>query len=557
MMRRVGWMFAVVAGLAAAPFARGYAAATTITIVNLDSVGEGLNDPAPVAPVGGNSGTTLGEQRFNALQYAADLWSSVLGSSVEITVGVEFNALSCGATSAVLGYAGTETIHRDFAGAPRAETWYPQALANSLAGIDLDPADDIFAAFNRSIGTTCSFPKTWYYGLDGVPGPAQIDLVTVVLHELGHGLGFISLVGLTTGSTPGGLDEAYMVNLEDHSTGKTYPEMTAGERVAANTDAGDLHWLGASVVAAGSGLTAGRDPISGHVEIYAPNPAIQGSSLSHFSTALEPDEIMEPVYTGASHDVGLAAPLMFDLGWASNACGDGVIDPSEDCDDGNVVGGDGCTRCTVDRCYACAGAPSACTPDDGAPCDDDNPCTRIDTCQAGFCVGDATPLPSCRLPDVSRAGLVLLRDRTPDTKDKLVWKWLKGAATAADPDFGDPTVGTDYVLCVYDAPAGVDRLLMANEMPAGALWTPFSKGFRYKDRNASHDGVTFALLKEGDAGRAKIVVRGKGAGLDMTDLSGLAPPLRVQVSNGTVCWQATYDATVLRSEPELFKARSD
>ena len=48
--------------LLASVLAPTQAGATTITLVNLDGAGEGFNDPRPVAPVGGNVGTTLGAQ---------------------------------------------------------------------------------------------------------------------------------------------------------------------------------------------------------------------------------------------------------------------------------------------------------------------------------------------------------------------------------------------------------------------------------------------------------------------------------------------------------------
>ena len=49
------------------------APAAIVTIVNMDGAGEGFNDPTPLAPVGGNTGTTRGAQRLIAFQYAADL----------------------------------------------------------------------------------------------------------------------------------------------------------------------------------------------------------------------------------------------------------------------------------------------------------------------------------------------------------------------------------------------------------------------------------------------------------------------------------------------------
>ncbi|UCG12397.1 MAG: fibronectin type III domain-containing protein [Deltaproteobacteria bacterium] len=293
-------------------------AQATITVVNLDGAGEGFNDSTPVPPVGGNTGSTLGAQRFNAFQFAADIWGNIVDSSVEISIGANFDPLlPCSSTSGILGQAGSVYWIRDFPGALEENTWYPAALANSLAGTDLDPTNhDIGATFNSDIGKQDCLPNGWYYGLDGNPPPGELDFVSVVLHELGHGLGFQTVVDLVSGAKANGFDDIYMLNLEDHSTGKFYPEMTDAERVTASTNTGDLHWAGANVIAESGGLTAGRDP-SGHVEMYAPNPQEPGSSVSHFSITLSPDELMEPFFTGANHDVGLAEALMQDIGWFS------------------------------------------------------------------------------------------------------------------------------------------------------------------------------------------------------------------------------------------------
>ncbi len=80
--------------------------AATITIVNVDGAGEGFNDPTPAAPVGGNPGVTIGQQRLNVFQTAADIWGAILPGSVQIRVQSAFDPLTCTATSAVLGSAG-------------------------------------------------------------------------------------------------------------------------------------------------------------------------------------------------------------------------------------------------------------------------------------------------------------------------------------------------------------------------------------------------------------------------------------------------------------------
>ena len=191
------------------------ASATKITIVNADSAGVGFNDPAPRTPVGGNSGTTLGEQRLNVFKYAASFWESRIDSPVEIIVRAQFKSLDCTATSATLGSAGTYFIFSDFKGAPLPKTWYPSALANKLAGEDLCPStdadcgtgEDIRASFTTALDDgSCAFPRKWYYGLDASPSAGTTDFATVVTHELAHGLGFQTFVSRTTGEKFAGDD---------------------------------------------------------------------------------------------------------------------------------------------------------------------------------------------------------------------------------------------------------------------------------------------------------------------------------------------------------------
>jgi hypothetical protein len=323
-------------------------AQATITIRILDGVGEGFNDPgAPDAAstTGGNTGANLGDQRFIAFAHAAGIWAGLLTSSEPIVVRATFDPLLCAATTANLGTAGTNTVHRDFAGALVANTWYPVALANSLAGADLAPGtDDINAVFNSAIdAAACSFPKVWYYGLDGNPPADTIDFVSVVLHELAHGLGFQTFVDLGTGAKLNGLDDIFMLWLEDHATGALYPDMTDAARVSASINTANLHWVGPDVIAESGGLVSGRDP-NGHVEMYAPNPLDPGSSVSHFSPSLSPDQLMEPSFTGATHDVGLARALMQDIGWSTTLPPGATTNPAPSVPSS---GGSGCLITTL------------------------------------------------------------------------------------------------------------------------------------------------------------------------------------------------------------------
>src|SRR6476469_10948703 len=108
------------------------AQAANMILVNTDPAGVGFNDPTPATPVGGNPGTTVGQQRLTAFQYAADIWGSILDSPVTIYIQSAFQPLACTATSATLGSAGAIQVFGSFPNAELPNTWYHMALANKL-----------------------------------------------------------------------------------------------------------------------------------------------------------------------------------------------------------------------------------------------------------------------------------------------------------------------------------------------------------------------------------------------------------------------------------------
>ncbi len=295
------------------------AQAATITIVNGDGAGEGFNDPTPFTPVGGNNATTLGQARLNAFRYAADLAAARISSNVTIQVDAAMDSLGGSGSSAILGAAGPTTIHGNFTNAPVTNTWYVQALANARSGSDLHTASDIDAQFNSDVDNGTVLGSTdWYYGFDGNPG-GDIDFVTVVLHEILHGLGFLSLVDESTGAKFAGFDDAYMRHLEHHgATPSDFPTMSNGQRVTAQISGPNLHWTGAAVTAAASVFTGGGVS-NGHVQMFAPGTLQLGSSVSHFDTALFPNDLMEPNYTTALQaNTPAAFKLLADIGWTVN-----------------------------------------------------------------------------------------------------------------------------------------------------------------------------------------------------------------------------------------------
>jgi hypothetical protein len=237
----------IVALASAAPSFAG----ATIEIINLDGPGEGFNDPTPVVPVGGNTGTTKGAQRLIAFKHAADIWAATLDSNQVIIVQAAFNPLGTN----VLGSAGATFVFSDFGseglypGPEYPATWYGSALADKRAGAELNPG---YADINAQFSSDFNF----YLGLDNNHGPVN-DLVAVLLHEFAHGLNFQNFVneangrnlGATAANPDGGQTDIYARHTFDATTGLYWDQMTAAQRAESAVRFGRVVWEGANVSA--------------------------------------------------------------------------------------------------------------------------------------------------------------------------------------------------------------------------------------------------------------------------------------------------------------------
>lgn len=230
--------------------AAGPVRAATIVIQNNNAPGVGFNDPTPRAPVGGNPGTTLGAQRLAVFQRAADIWGGILPSNVTITVAATFEPLTCTTSSAVLGSAGALQAFANFPGAIPGY-WYGEAPGNKLFGANLDPSTpEIQARFNLNIDAGCFGPGlVWYYGFDGNEG-TNIELLPVVLHEIGHGLGFQTFTSGSTGNYLGTptqpMPTIFDRFLLDKISNLHWDANTPAQRVASAVSVNQLVWDGAS-----------------------------------------------------------------------------------------------------------------------------------------------------------------------------------------------------------------------------------------------------------------------------------------------------------------------
>lgn len=283
----------------------GAQAAATLQLLNGNAPGVGLNDPTAVAPLSSNPGTTLGQQRTFVLQEAARIWGETLTSAVPIQLIVGFVSLPCTANSAVLASAGPLTIFSDFAATARPATWYPAALANKLATADLTPGLgsiddlDIIARFNVNLGRPgCLTGAPYYLGTDGKAPAGTVDLLTTVLHEFGHGLGFLSFAddtGARIGDPSiGFLPDVWEQFMFDRAQNKRWLDMTDAERAVSAISPQTLVWDGPNVKAASGAVLFGRPqlfvvaPLRGNrPDNYAVETASFGKQLDRFAVNVD------------------------------------------------------------------------------------------------------------------------------------------------------------------------------------------------------------------------------------------------------------------------------
>lgn len=228
---------------------------------------------------------------------------------------------------------------------------------------------------------------------------------------------------------------------------------------------------------------------------------------------------------------------------------DGICAAENDpCDDG-----DACT--TVDVCNAsleCVGS--------GVPsCDDGNVCTA-DVCQSPLgCVHPPAPATGCNASNGK--ALVLVRDSSTDSKDQVLFKWLKGVSPLGD--FGDPTATSDYTLCAFDA----NKVLVSATAPAasicgaGGCWSftgpsASPNGVKYNDPARANDGVKLVKGKADTTGKAQVLFKALGDGVPPIDLAGITYPVTVQVrTDDAACWEHQFQsADEKKNDGTLFKA---
>jgi len=164
------------------------------------------------------------------------------------------------------------------------------------------------------------------------------------------------------------------------------------------------------------------------------------------------------------------------------------------------------------------------------------------------------PAAGCRTAEKS---ILVINDKSPDTKDKLVWKWIKGQNTSTA-EFSDPLNTANYALCIYQD-ATEDLIGQYVVPPSASKWKPIStKGFKYIDKSLTEDGIQRIVVKASVVNKSKVIFKGKGANLDDV-VPPLALPVVVQLVNSDtgICWEGEFDTLdIKKNQPEKFKGKA-
>ncbi len=201
------------------------------------------------------------------VQAAIDVWSANFKSTVVVSVDASWGRSS---SWGVLGSARPGSFFSAFSGAPDPSLWYSSAAANALAGKDLDKA-------NPEIIIQVNSAAAWDTRGDGSPSSSEYDLESVFIHEIGHGLGFLSndaydpFYGLGSLDQPTPFD-AYLQTPD----GRRLADLPTPSKELGAALTSSLVWSGPLGIKANAGIKP---------KMYTPSRYQSGSSTSHLDEA--------------------------------------------------------------------------------------------------------------------------------------------------------------------------------------------------------------------------------------------------------------------------------
>lgn len=301
----------------------------------------GWTDSRAATPVRGNSGTTLGAQRRNAAQEAARLLSEQIRPAVPVRVRACWDELESGALAQAgprgFSIGGTFAVSNGTAlrvfqrALPRAQTFYSRAATAQRVGTPSCgfggscDQHDVSITFNFAPDNQSQANRRFDYGFDR-EGSTGASFVSVAMHEISHGLGFAGLIDRGTGDgelgaklTP--FDDIYgsLAVIRGSSEPIPFLRATIEQRQAALTQGDQLRFSGARASVSSENFFNGFAFPDNLPRLHTPQTVAGGSTYSHLSIEHFNQLMLAAISATAPRTLGLAGPMLEDLGWDRDA----------------------------------------------------------------------------------------------------------------------------------------------------------------------------------------------------------------------------------------------
>jgi hypothetical protein len=231
------------------------------------------NNPGACVPDDGDFAGWSAEAQ-TAMNHVVDILDDLLNSSVLIVIDACNQLVDPeGGTLAFAGPNATVT-QAEAPALPVANRTYPIALANAIAGVDLNGGEvEIVATANSAV--------LWDYCATGCTVAAgRTDFVSTMLHELLHGLGFATSFEQSQNdpnagsySEPPAVIDDYVIQVADGARLLDLPNNSAALLNAMQQGSGTIGLNGPHILA----INNGAAPF-----LFTPNPFQPGSSMSHW-----------------------------------------------------------------------------------------------------------------------------------------------------------------------------------------------------------------------------------------------------------------------------------
>jgi len=248
---------------------------------------------------------TDGAVRRRALEAAAAAWSRVIRGDITIRINATMEKQPDSADGdTLLAVAGPADfwLFEDTA-VPSALAWQRQGFRNEEAEVDIE--------------VTANPDINWEYATNGVAARDKVSFVYTLIHEIGHGLGFIDSFDQQTGKLLNDpIPFIYDTFLNRTIDRRLYVVERPDHEVRDDLISNDLFFNGEAAMEA-SRRSIRPLPM---VKLYAPNPYEAGSSVSHVDQNTYADVrtgLMAPRDFGSGTDKidTLTIGIMKDLGY--------------------------------------------------------------------------------------------------------------------------------------------------------------------------------------------------------------------------------------------------